>query len=145
MVTNRLCKNNIYCLDDNEVTIFHHTNKTIIGLTKYNKECDENDTKIDAEAVEELLSKTGKYLCTKDVSYESYNCHKVDYGQNGSYHSLDTQLHEPFPNHFIALPGKLTEAPWICDKLSREIFTRMNRSAIAERPCDKLDLSILNK
>jgi len=140
LTTNRLCKNNIYCLDEKEVTIFHHANKTIIGLTKYNKECGENDFEIEPEAVKELLCKTAKYLSTKHASINPYWCHKVDYGQNGLYHSLDTQLHEPFPNHFIALPGKLTEAPWICDNLLREIFTRMNRSAIAERPCDKLDL-----
>lgn len=145
LTTSRLCKNNIYCLDEGQVTIFHHSDKTIVGMTKYNKECTEDDIEIDPEAVDELLSKTSKYLDIQGAYIKPYWCHKVDYGQNGLYHSLDAQLHEPIRNHFVALPGKLTEAPWICDHLVREIFTRMNRSDIAQRPCDNFFEPLKNK
>ncbi len=139
LVTERMFKNNLYCLDNVDVTIFNHTDASIIGMTKYNKLCNEDDIEIDEDAVEVLLNETAKYYDIKkmNINYHPYWCHKVDFGRNDKgYHSLNTQLHEPFTNHFLAMPGKLTEAPWLTDRLANEIFNRKNNSPIAERPCD---------
>lgn len=149
LVTKRLSKNNIYFLDEREVSIFQHGDKSIIGQTKYNKQClHEEDYEIDDDLKHSLINKVKEYFDFDDKNAMIFCSHKVDYGGENDFHSLDSKLNEPFNNHFIAMPGKMTEVPWLADYIMREIFKRKNDSIISERPCDKFtpdqNISLLN-
>lgn len=149
LVTKRLSKNNVYFLDEREVSIFQHGDKSIIGETKYNKPClNDEDYEIDDDLKHSLINKVKEYFDFDDKNAMIFCSHKVDYGGENDFHSLDSKLNEPFNNHFIAMPGKMTEAPWLADYIMREIFKRKNDSIISERPCDKFtpdqNISLLN-
>lgn len=69
--------------------------------------------------------------------YITVACTKVDLATecNGA-RSLAVAIHEPVPGHVCILPGKMTEAPFLADAITRHVYERVAESLISRRPCD---------
>ncbi len=52
--------------------------------------------------------------------------------------SLNINIFEPIKNHVCALPGKMTESPFLVDSLVKFIYARIPDNGIANRPIDNI-------
>ncbi len=70
-----------------------------------------------------------------EKEYRAIACLKPDvYSDNAVARSVDVQLHELSRWHYLALPGKATEVPYMVDAFVRKIFDTFADERIAERP-----------
>lgn len=64
-------------------------------------------------------------------------CVKVDLVDDSEgARSLNIAIREPVANHIVALPGKLTETPYLTDMLVSRVHHGIEDGSISQRPCD---------
>ena len=139
MTTRRLPGANIVCLLEREVTLMNHGGFSTIGLTRDNVlEGTDDEQKLFRQR-KHLLQTTARKFFGSDVpELQTYCCTKVDFGSTTAFPDLEAQWREPIRNRFCVIPGKMTEAPFIADKLEVVIWQRLNNSPVAMRPGDKI-------
>jgi glycerol-3-phosphate dehydrogenase len=139
LILPRIATNAIYCLDPKEAVVVNHGNVAIAGMNEDAFLCEEPNFEIVPEKVEELYKALENlFHLPKTLPYQATACVKVDMaGSNNSDRSLNISIHEPSANHLCVLPGKMTEAPYLADKLTQLIYSRLTDNRIALRPCDK--------
>jgi hypothetical protein len=74
----------------------------------------------------------------RDTAAVDIACVKVDLVEQGdAARSLNVAIREPVPGHIVALPGKLTETPYLADALVAMIHNDVEDKLISDRPCDR--------
>lgn len=136
LITKRMSKNNVFYIEPDNVTAMHHGNITIVGSTKENLCTTQSDYDNDEVRAGRLIENTKMLFRKKLDDFSVYACHKVDWYSGEEFQSLNPVIKEPMTNHIIALPGKMTEAPYVCDTLLRTVFERLGNCRVAKRPCD---------
>ena len=152
-ITPRLSKYSVFCLDPGEAAMMNHGSCSVVGLNEDALLCESPDLdhmpeqfdKVN-EAITRLYSSTDRRLhvpvaCIKaDISNknESFN------GLVGAdARSLGVKVFEPRPGHLCALPGKMTETPYLTDILTQLIYNKLTDNDIALRPLDKFSSNTL--
>jgi glycerol-3-phosphate dehydrogenase len=140
LITKRMSENNVFFVEEDEITAMGHNEMTIIGSTKDNDEIRAEKNLDEAQKLrkERLVERTRSLFKNEMKEFEVYSCHKVDIGETKGFQSLEPKIYEDpaMPNHIICCPGKMTEAPILVDNLINKIFARLDNSIIAKRPCD---------
>src|SRR5262249_1924613 len=130
---------NIVCLLEREVTLMNHGGFSTIGLTRDNVlEGTEDEMKLFRQRKHLLQTTARKFFGSNIPELQTYCCTKVDFGSTTPFPDLEPQWREPVHNRFCVIPGKMTEAPFIADRLTVEIWRRLNNSPVAKRPGDKI-------
>jgi hypothetical protein len=57
-------------------------------------------------------------------------------GYDAAARSPAIAIHEPVQNHIRVRPGKMTEAQYLADVVTRQIYQRSAEPLISQRPCD---------
>jgi hypothetical protein len=86
-----------------------------------------------------LVARMRELFPHADGMIEGLACIKTDFRDEKDHsRSLNVNFFEPFPGPICAIPGKMTEAPYLADALAREVFERLDPPLIARRPMDTL-------
>ena len=166
MVTPRLSRDHLFFLEEKQAGVMHHMDtggqaRSIIGTNVDAIFLDRPDTKVDRAKVDDLNSAADRlYSNWGDVSEKekhAYACVKLDVGASDQLPKLTPYTWSPRPNHLVILPGKMTEAPYVADKLRDDILSKAVSFAmgqtprfgavsavhlfpdVAQRPCDSIE------
>ncbi|MDB4978416.1 MAG: hypothetical protein JWM56_602 [Candidatus Peribacteria bacterium] len=141
LITERLARQNLFYIEPDEAGLMNHGNKTIIGFNEDEIPCNEPEFSTIPEKVEWGKSALLRMLeLNEHFLHEPVACIKIDvekgYKNSSSTRSVNMNIFEPLPNHICALPGKMTETPYMVDQLIKLVFERLDDLKISKRPCD---------
>lgn len=142
----RFSENSVVSLDRNTPIVINHGNTSLVNLSY-----DEfNVNNLDYSVVSEQVEKSFAVLCHFYPAAQSlaqqvraYTCLKPNVvmetsapNQNPTRHSVNEFNYQPIQGHVFALPGKMTEAPFVADQIVQSISHRLDLSSVAVRPLD---------
>lgn len=140
IVLPRLAKHGLIFVGNGETITAHQGNNSIFGqwedatvVEKPNNEPIKEKAQTVFEAGVRAFPGAQKY---KD-SYMPVACIKPDIISSvNDARSVDVQIFTPLENYILALPGKMTEAPFLANIILQMIFNSNSDSMISERPLD---------
>lgn len=142
LVFPRLTRSSTFYIDPGEAALFNHNNVSIVG--QHEDAVIENEPNFETiPARERLVFDATKRLVPSaekhDGVYMAVACIKPDIARFADQaRSLDVDILRPNENYLFALPGKMTEAPYVADKIVQMVFdgNKTTNTEIALRPCD---------
>ncbi len=139
IVTRRLAPMGVFYLDTNEAAMMHHGDISVIGFNEDAVLCEKPSYDVIPDRAENLREGIRRIFPSwNDASAMDIACVKVDLvEQKEAKRSLNVAIQEPVPGHIVALPGKLTETPYLTDVLVGMIHNTLEDVLISERPCDR--------
>lgn len=139
LVTKRLAPMGVFYLDAHEAAMMHHGDVSIIGFNEDAALCDAPGYEVIPERAGNLRKGIGRIIPRwRDTAAVDIACVKVDLVEQGdAARSLNVAIREPVPGHIVALPGKLTETPYLADALVAMIHNDVEDGLISDRPCDR--------
>jgi glycine/D-amino acid oxidase-like deaminating enzyme len=140
----RLASCGLFCLDPHEAAVMNHGQVSIVGLNEDAQLCEDPSFEPDPDRVANIEEAARKlFHIPSNIAKKSTACVKVDVSHNAdARRSLDVVSFQPLidnERHLCILPGKMTEAPFITDQITRVICDQIDDSRIALRPCDAWD------
>ncbi|MCO7263681.1 NAD(P)/FAD-dependent oxidoreductase [Dickeya zeae] len=139
IITRRLSYPGIFYLDPHEAAMMHHGENSIVGFNE--------DALLSVNADYDVLPERADNIrrgikslfpLWNDDNSISVACVKIDLQQSqNANRSLNVAIAEPIPGHILVLPGKMTEAPFLTDKLIAYIHNAIDSNSVAMRPCDE--------
>jgi len=139
IITPRLCAEGVFYLDPHQAAMMHHGDHSIVGFNE--------DALLspcaDYEVIHERAENIKRGIASIFPGWDSRNsasiaCVKVDLQTSlNCNRSLNVAIAEPVPGHILALPGKMTEAPFLTDKLVAYLHDAIDNASVAMRPCDE--------
>ena len=140
-IADRLSHHSVFYLDAGEAAMINHAGHSIIGLNEDAVVVEEPDYETIPTNVNNLEQAIKRlFKLEGNVMKQATACVKVDLAENTfARRSLNLALFEPKDGHLCVLPGKMTEAPYTTDVLTRIIYDRLSgEDQIALRPIDRL-------
>lgn len=142
----RLGQAGLFYLEPHEAAIMHHGERSIVGLNEDAMLSAEPNYSVSPDIAGKLHRALDRLVPGWSSSgYEDIACTKSDLAPQGSVRSLNIAICEPVPGHFCILPGKMTEAPFLTDKLVQILHVRLQNQSIAKRPCDLLSFKSMEE
>lgn len=142
VITPRLSDAGIFYLDAHQAAMMHHGDVSIIGFNEDALLSEFPDYEVAPDRAANLrrgISRIFPNWRANDAI--DIACAKVDLVDDfKGARSLNIAIREPVENHIVALPGKLTETPFLTDMLVSKIHEQVEKTAISRRPCDELKL-----
>ena len=141
LVFPRLTKSSIFHLEPGEVALFNHGKCSIVGHHEDAVLLEYPDFTVIPERARESLEATKRLIpCAREYeqTHMAYGCLKLDVPQlTGQTRSLSATILSA-NDYLFALPGKMTEAPYVADMIAQMVFNeKFEKSAtVALRPCD---------
>ena len=128
-----------FFLDPGEAGMMNHGNYSMIHLNEDARLCEFPDyVPIDEDinnvklALARLTNVAVGEVCVPVA------CIKTDVFQKDKpYRDLDINVIEPIPNHLCCFPGKMTEAPYLTDVVTKMVYERLDDVRISYRPIDR--------
>lgn len=138
VVTRRLSRVGLFYLDAGEAAMMHHGAVSIIGLNEDAVRCEAAGTEVLPPSSRALRAAIARLIPGwSDPHAIDVACTKVDVPASvDDARSLSVAMGEPAPGHVYVLPGKMTEAPYISDRLTAFVHERLEDPLISFRPCD---------
>lgn len=140
LIVPRLGEKCIFFVDPDEVAIIHHGEFSLINHTDDAFLVEEPNFKVEEKCVLQICEALRRlYPRWNGRIDKAVACIKSDFCISGdTKRSLDIDITEPVDGHIAILPGKLTEAPYLCDVLVRLVHSRIDNEFISMRPLDVL-------
>lgn len=131
----RVARHGVFFLDPGEATLMHHREWTIAGFNSDSTAVSEPDTKPVPKQVESAQRALRRMLFRVDFDRaEPRACIKVDQEPSDDVDlfvprvgipyprpQLGITWGQPLPGHMWMLPGKMTEAPFVADRIVEEV------------------------
>lgn len=146
LVFRQLTKHNYFYIDENEAGIMNHGRVSIVGINRDGIEQDSPDRTVDPNkarlvynAITRMLPSTVRQpLSGKTVQVVA--CCKPDvYESTNDTQSLNARIIEVSPGYTIALPGKMTEAPFLGQHAMRHLLSSAAKQDQPRLPIINLD------
>lgn len=139
VVTRRLAPMGVFYLDPHEAAMMHHGDVSVIGFNEDAVLCESPSYDVVPDRAENLRDGIRRIFPEwRDEAAIDIACVKVDLLESDdNARSLNVAIREPSPGHIVALPGKLTETPYLTDALVGLIHETIRDPLISERPCDR--------
>lgn len=140
LVTERFSADSVFFVDPKEAASIHHDTKSITGMNEDAIVVAQPDFYVNEQSRFKILSAASR-LFRFDASkpHDVIACIKVDFAESQAVtRSLDVSVSEPIDNHLCVLPGKMTEAPYVSDRVAALVYNRLGDQSIALRPMDCL-------
>jgi glycine/D-amino acid oxidase-like deaminating enzyme len=151
----------IFYIDPGEAGVMNHSNTSVIGINRDGVPIDSPDYEIIPEkrdliydATERLIPVYSKFRGIETT----IACIKPDvYNQLEDAVNLNISIGEPIPNYLYAVPGKMTESPYLAQSLVNLAEGRLSRNNVVTnseipnyypnlpinlRPCDRYLLGV---
>ncbi|MTH95632.1 FAD-binding oxidoreductase [Roseibium sp. RKSG952] len=140
VVTQRLSDAGIFYLDAQEAAMMHHGNVSIVGFNEDALLSALPDYEVAPDRANNLRRGIARIFPNwRPNDALDVACVKVDLVDNHKdARSLNIAIREPIENHVVALPGKLTEAPYLTDALIAQVHEAVDDTSISRRPCDDI-------
>jgi len=120
LVTPRLTQDNYFYLDTGEAGIMSHGMASIVGINRDGKELNQPSYTVDQskeqlvhDAVERMLPGAQEHRSDSSRVVTIACCKPDIYQSTTDTQSLNVQLFDIAPNYTCALPGKMTESPYL--------------------------------
>jgi len=141
VVTRRLSAGGIFYLDAHEAAMMHHGDASIIGFNEDAMLSEKADYEVIPDRAENIRRGIHRIFPNwRGNDTTEVACVKVDLvDDEQDARSLNIAIREPVKNHIVALPGKLTETPFLTDVLISRIHDGVEDRTISRRPCDHHD------
>lgn len=125
-----LGKHNVFYLEPGEAAAFHHGRVTMVGQHEDATVIESSNFDPIKEKAEKVRQATGNlYLNSKGSPFLDTACLKPDLSSNSSEaRSLGVEVHEPQQGYLFALPGKMTESPFLANQLVQMVESRVTAS-----------------
>ncbi|HMK78386.1 MAG TPA: FAD-dependent oxidoreductase [Xanthobacteraceae bacterium] len=138
IVTPRISPHGVFFVDPHEAAMMQHGGYSIVGLNEDALLCPTADYNVVPDRADNLYRALSRLAPNWHANrYINVACTKVDLTlDNRAARSLAIAIHEPLPGHICVLPGKMTEAPYLADVITRQIYERSHEPLISQRPCD---------
>jgi glycine/D-amino acid oxidase-like deaminating enzyme len=143
LILPRITEASIIGLDRHSPIIINHGNKSVVNRSYDEVPISVQDTTPDPDEVALAFDTlTRDYPNAKKFAREvlAIACLKPHISSNApaARHSVGEIVYEPKDGHIFALPGKMTEAPYVADSLIRRAYSddRLNVDMISKRPLD---------
>ncbi len=144
LVTDKLASRSVFYVDAHEAAMINHGNTSIIGLNEDAQIVGEPDYIPLEQNISRLQQATTRLFPRGDITRAmSVACVKVDVADSElDSRSLGLKILEPIEGHICVLPGKMTEAPFTTDFLTRTVCERLSGDddIVALRPMDRRTL-----
>lgn len=136
-----------FFVDRRETTVMHHGDWSVMGLTaEATRIATPEDREPETETIE-LLKEAFRRLVpgAKLDRARPRACVKVDCAERPAADAgpqLSVSYREVVPGFYFALPGKMTEASFVADRLAEEIYRRVrgaDRTFVSRRTIDRAD------
>jgi len=139
LVTPRVTNNSVFYLDPWEAWMMNHWKTTVFWMNEDAFIVEKYDTTPVLQNISNIRWAIQKaFSLGENYPHQPIACIKVDFAPElRSPRSLGIAITEPLPGHIIALPGKMTETPYMTDMLTQTIFERLWAPNIAKRPLDE--------
>jgi hypothetical protein len=133
----RVTKHGIFYLDPGEATLMHHRDYSIVGSNADQIRVAEPKFEPVKEIAESVRQALQRLIEDVDLSKAvARACIKVDMDPGpsdvceGGYArpQLNAAYGEPLTGHIWMLPGKMTEAPFVADMVTKEVCERLGNS-----------------
>ncbi|MFK4104536.1 NAD(P)/FAD-dependent oxidoreductase [Streptomyces sp. NPDC019531] len=133
----------VFWLDSLEAAVMHHPpGLNVVGLTNDAYEVQDTDTSVKAERVDLLRGALARTVLpgTDLTRFSAYACIKVDIGEGQAPLSVEADIRQLAEDVYCVLPGKLTEAPYVTDRLVHRICRDLPSEDVAMRPWDETSM-----
>lgn len=143
LITPRLSKPSVFCVDAGEAAMMNHGEFSIVGLNQDAVLCSVPDVEPVQANVAAIYSAVRRLFPTADLTATlPVACIKTDLlDPDKPDRSLNIGIMEPQPGLICAIPGKMTEAPFLTDRLVSLIYDRLEATCVTLRPVDRLSKS----
>jgi hypothetical protein len=128
----------MFWLDPLEATIINHDpNVSVVGLNEDSYEVARIDYDVDQERANLVRNGLRRMVTTvQPDAFTPVACIKIDVSAAGGPRSVDVSLLELRDGVIFICPGKMTEAPFLADRVVRLVATRTTNAPVAGRPWD---------
>lgn len=137
LIARKLSQDNFIVLDKGCPTWMNHGDFSIIGMTRMSEEVIREGYEINAKTALRIREKLQGMIKGPIEIIKTYSCLKPTI-TDGVYQSLSPIYFEPEVGNFVVLPGKMTEAPVVCESLLKRILKFKHHNKVAKRPIDIL-------
>lgn len=137
VIMSKLTIDQFVVMDKGSPTWMNHAKYSVIGMTRMSEEVTTEDYSINRETADNIVASVQSMILQPVEVHLTYSCLKPTI-TDGQYQSLAPSLLEPEKGNYLLLPGKMTEAPVICEALLDKILNRQLHVPIAVRPVDEL-------
>lgn len=134
----KLTPDQFVVLDKGSPTWMNHGPYSVVGMTRMSEEVTTDDYGVNRETADTILSSVQSMILKPVEAHLTYACLKPTV-TDGLYQSLAPCLLEPEKGNYLLLPGKMTEAPVICEALLDKILDQQMHVPVAVRPVDELN------
>ena len=140
LITPRLSRPSVFCVDPGEAAMMNHGEFSIVGLNEDAQLCAVPDFDPIPTNITAIHSAVSRLFPSADLTdLLPIACIKTDFlDPNRPSRSLNIGILEPKPGLICALPGKMTESPFLTDRLVSLIFDRLDATGVTLRPVDQL-------
>ncbi|MGB9366051.1 MAG: FAD-dependent oxidoreductase [Xanthobacteraceae bacterium] len=138
IVTRRINQHGVFFLDPHEAAMMQHGEYSVVGLNEDALLCNAPSYDVIPERADNLFRALQRLAPSWGANeFINVACTKVDLAtETNGARSLAVAIREPLPGHVCILPGKMTEAPFLADAITRHVYERVNEPLISRRPCD---------
>lgn len=137
----RITNASVVHLDRNSPIIINHGEVSIANRSYDEVPVASPDLAVDIEEVERAFEVVSRhYPRARDFAAEvrAIACLKPHIKSDGPVvrHDVGEVIYQPREGHMFALPGKMTEAPYVADSLVRSVHEKLDLSNISRRPIE---------
>lgn len=141
LVMPRITNASIVSLDHGTPIVINHGNASIVNRSYDEVLLSDRDSGVDSAEVARAFDVLCEYYPRAADHTEGMHavaCLKPDIPDSTTAvrHNIGESIYEPRPGHIFALPGKMTEAPYVAASLVRGASERLNLRLISKRPLD---------
>lgn len=138
----RIVEKSIVSVDKDSPIIINHGDTSVVNRGYDDVRIREQDYTVDPKEVERAYDRLVAFY-PKAAQYkddiQATACLKPNISTEGSSttrHSVRNAVYEPVDGHIFALPGKMTEAPYVADSLVRSVADKLDLKSVSMRPLD---------
>lgn len=127
-------------LDRGAPIVINHGDVSVVNRSYDEVPLDIPDTVVDQREVDLAFDRLTEYYPVARRERDNIHavaCIKPDVASaTSARHSVGEKIYEPMAGHIFALPGKMTEAPYVADTVIRGAAEYLNLGDITQRPID---------
>jgi hypothetical protein len=128
-------------MDKNAPIIINHGEVSVINRSYDEYPVDSINWEVNEDEVKKALEVISQYY--PSIKGETNKIHAIAclkpnvFNKDAIRHTVGEKIYEPVKGHIFALPGKMTEAPYVADMIIQHAYTNFNVDDVTERPIDK--------
>lgn len=140
----RVTEMSVVSLDRDSPIVINHGDVSVVNRSYDEIPTMEKDYEVDEDEVVRAFERLcdfypDAYRLKDEVQAIACLKPNIPLAADASRHSVGDTVFEPLDGHVFALPGKMTEAPYVADNLVRRAYAKLDLSMVSRRPLDTFE------